>query len=162
MHDVAVRRQGGGSFEIHGKINLENASDPTFTCAVHHRKVVSLRVNNARAAAEAIGKGILGAVLGGLASSLERSVAKCDRGRRHPTYSGQASPFSDQAYLRNAYRHELRRHLHVGHAGVERIRIANAHLHRRTLDGDGVVVWQSGARPGARRPGAVVLQAQHA
>lgn len=146
VHDVAIRRQGGGGFEIHGRINLENLSDPTFTCVVHHREVVSLRVDNARAAAESIGKGILGAVLGGIASSLERASESGDRGQPHPAYSGNGSPFHDEAFLQNACRHELRRHLRIGHGPVDNIRLTNAHLHNRTLDGDGVVRWQSGER----------------
>ncbi len=146
VHDVSVRHEARGSFEIHGKINLENASDPTFVCVIHHREVVSLRVDNARAAAEAIGKGILGAVLGGIASSLERAAEEGERGQRHPAHAGPDSPFQDEAYLRNACQHELRRHLHVGHRPVQDIAIRNAHLHHRTLDGDGVVVWRNGAR----------------
>ena len=144
VHDVSVRRQGRGSFEIHGKLDIENASDPKFVCIVHHREVVSVRVNDSTATAEAIGKGILGAVLGGIASSLERAAEEGERGQRHPAYAGQGSPFRNRAHLRNACRHELRRHIHVGHGPVERIRITNAHLHGRTLDGDGVIRWQNG------------------
>lgn len=144
VQHVSVRREGRGSFEIHGQVRIENLSDPTFTCIVHHREVVSLRVDRAKTTAEAIGKGILGAVLAGIASNLERSTGDGDHGQPHPAYSGQGSPFHDEAYLKNACKHELRRHLRVGHGTVRRIRFTNTHLHRRTLDGDGVVRWRDG------------------
>lgn len=146
VQNVSVRREARGSFEIHGQIRIENLSDPTFTCVVHHREVVSLRVDRAKTTAEAIGKGILGAVLAGIAGNLERSTGDGNEGEPHPAYSGRGSPFRDEAYLKNACKHELRRHLNVGHGPVQRIRLTNTHLHRRTLDGDGVVRWRNGGR----------------
>jgi hypothetical protein len=146
VHDVSVHREGRGSFEIRGRLRLENLSDPKFSCIIHHREVVSLRIDNAKAAAEAIGKGILGAVLGGIASSLERSMEEGSHAQPHPAYSGQGSPFHDETFMKNACKHELRRHLRVGHGPVEGLRLMNAHLHHRTLDGDGVVHWRDGAR----------------
>ncbi len=147
VHDVTVEREGRGSFEVRGRLKVSGRKDPYFTCIVHHREVVSVRVNDTSPTAEAIGKGIIGAVLVGVAAALDKSAGDDDEGRRHPEYgNGERSPLADLPFLEKACQHELRRHLRVGHGRVDRLRLTNVHLHGRTLDGDGVVRWHRGGR----------------
>lgn len=147
-HEQAADK-GHHSYNVTGKVkSRKNNSTHNFSCKVRHKEVVNWNVSephHARSSnkdnALAVGAGILAIAAIAAAANQNNNHATHDRYENHAT---GGNPFDDLKYLKRQCRKNLRHHINRAHDRVEKLQLNTAHVHRKSLNGRGVVYFERG------------------
>ncbi len=131
--------KGHRSYKVTGEAeSRRNGEKYNFTCSIRHKEVVDWRVtkhssHSDKNTAIAAGAGII---------ALAAIVAAANN--KHDNHDEGASAFDDMRYLKKQCRQNLRHHINREDQPVRKIHLDTAHLHNRTLVGEGGVLFRRG------------------
>ncbi len=132
--------KGHRSYKVTGEAkSRRNGEKYNFTCSIRHKEVVDWRVtkhssHSDKNTAIAAGAGII---------ALAAIVAAANNDK-HNDHDKGASAFDDMRYLKKQCRQNLRHHINREDQPIRKIHLDTAHLHNRTLVGEGGVLFRRG------------------
>ena len=152
----AVNR-GHNSYTVTGKVKSKrDKRTHGFTCNIRHKEIVNWHVNGSHDGshqknsssnnntAVAVGAGVIALAVIAAASNQDNSNNNTNHAR-YNDYDTGGSAFDDMRYLKRQCRKNLRHHINRAHGRVEKLQLNTTHLHRKSLNGRGVVYFERGA-----------------
>jgi hypothetical protein len=143
--DIRIEDRGHRSYKVRGKVvyKIDEITYP-FTCKVRHGEVVDWRVtasskHSDKDAAIAAGAGLLAVVAIAAAANDDKH-----HNNRHENHATGGSAFDDMRYLKKQCKQNIRRHIAHEDQAVKKIHLDTTHLNRRTLRGEGGVLFKRG------------------
>jgi len=132
--------KGHNNYKVTGTLESKSTKGQHhFSCNVRHGEVVRWRVRKPHGSgnsnnAAAVGAGILAIA----------AIAAAANNDKHENHAHGASAFDDMRYLKRQCKQNIRRHISHDDQAVKSIHLDTAHLHNRTLVGNGGVIFRRG------------------
>lgn len=137
--------KGHRSYRVSGKaFDTKDNKHYPYVCKIRHGEVVDWRVNRSskhsdKNSAIAAGAGLLAVLAIAAAANDDKHHTN-----RHRDHDKGASPFDDMKYLKKQCKQNIRRHIAHDDQAVKKIHLDTTHLNRRTLRGEGGVLFKRG------------------
>lgn len=145
-----AKSKGHKSYKVTGNIrSRRDSSIHKFSCNIKHGRVVNWHVSNHASGgshnnnAASVGAGILAiAAMAAIANSADKHATH--NTSHYNDYDTGGSAFDDMHYLKKQCRQNLRHHISRAHGRVSKLKLDTAHLHRKSLNGRGYVIFTDG------------------
>jgi len=137
--------QGHHSYKVTGVAeSVRNGDKYKFNCSIRHKELVNWRVVKAsnhsdKDSAIAAGAGLLAVLAIAAAANDDKH-----HNNRHENHATGGSAFDDMRYLKKQCKQNIRRHIAHDDQAVKKIHLDTTHLNRRTLRGEGGVLFKRG------------------
>ncbi len=141
--DVHAEDKGHHSYKIKGKVKSRRDKHTyNFTCKIRHKELVDWRVTKHSSHSSHSNKNT--AIAAGAGIIALAAIAAAANDNKHNGHDKGASALDDMSYLKKQCRQNLRHHINREDQPVRKIHLDTAHLHNRTLVGEGGVLFRRG------------------